>query len=62
LHIGIFFSVPYWKFYIAKPAMYIPKPAIENFTKEKGNAMRGCRKRNRMLVSPSSGFFPHYII
>jgi hypothetical protein len=48
--------------YIPKPAIYISKFAIENFTEEKGNAMRGCRKRNRMLVSPSSGFFPHYII
>jgi hypothetical protein len=55
LHIGIFFSVPYWEFYIAKfatyiakpemyipkPAIYIPKPAIENLTEEKRKCNEG---------------------
>jgi len=71
LHIGIFFSLPYWEFYIAKPeiyiakpaiyiagfAIYIPKFAIENFTEEKGNAMRGCRKGIECLSVHHQAFF-----
>jgi hypothetical protein len=43
--------------YIPKPAIYIPKLAIENFTEEKGNAMRGCRKGIECLSVHHQAFF-----